>query len=83
MLAEKELYIADFYYRTDKWQHALVRYEKYLKEFPKHDQRPHALLRAGLAAEKFGDPSKKNTLLRQLISEYPNSKEAKTAQRIL
>lgn len=82
-LAEKELYIADFYFRTDKWQHALVRYEKFLKEFPKHDKRAHAMLQAGLAADKFGDPSKKNTLLRQLIKDYPNSKEAKKANGVL
>lgn len=82
-LAEKELYIADFYYRTDKWQHALVRYENYLKLFQSHDQRPRALLRAGYAAEKFGDPSKKNILFRKLIKDYPNSKEAKYAKGAL
>ncbi len=83
MLAEKELYIADFYFRTDEWQHALVRYEKYMKEFPSHNKQPHAYLQAGLAAEKFGDESKRNELLRSLIDRYPESKEAKKAKGIL
>ena len=82
-LAEKELYIANFYYRTSKWQHALVRYEKYLRTFPQHDQRPKALLKAGYAAEKFGDASKRNVLFRKLIKDYPGSKEAKSAKGAL
>lgn len=82
-LAEKELYIADFYYRTDKWQNALVRYQKYMKEFPGHEKQPHAYYRAGLAAEKFGDDSKRNELFRTLIEKYPQSKEAKRAKRTL
>lgn len=81
-LAQKELYIADFYYRTDEWQHALARYEKYLKEYPGHPKRPHAYLRAGQAADKFGKPEKRKDLLRKLIEDYPDSKEAKKAKRI-
>lgn len=83
MLAQKELYIADFYFRTEKWQSALVRYEKYLQEFPVHKARPRALLRAGISADHFGDPNKKNLLLRRLIKEYPQSKEAKKAKEEL
>lgn len=81
-LAEKELYIADFYYRTDEWQHALVRYEKYLRDYPSHDRRPHAFLRAGLAAQNFGNESKRKSLLRQLIEKYPQSKEAQQAKDV-
>lgn len=82
MLAEKELYIADFYYKTDEWLHALSRYEKYLREFPYHDKRSHAYFRAGMAAEKNGDQNKRNQLFRKLISDYPESKEAKQAKGV-
>ncbi len=82
-LALKEIYIADFYYRTKAWQYALSRYEKYLREFSSHNQRAHAYLRAGLSAEKLGDENKRNTILRKLISELPSSKEAQRAQRML
>ncbi len=82
-LAEKELYIADFYYRTQAWQYAISRYEKFLQEYGGHEKRAHSYLRASQAAEKMGDEKKRNTLLRKLISEYPESKEARKAQRIL
>lgn len=82
-MAEKELYIADFYYRTDEWQHAMVRYEKYLREYPGHNKQAHAYYRAALSAEKFGDESKRNSLFRTLIKKYPNTDEAKQAKGIL
>lgn len=83
MMAAKELYIADFYYRTDEWQHALARYKKYLNEFPGHDKRPHAFYRAAMAAEHFGKEEERNILFRELIKVYPNSKEARQAKGIL
>ena len=82
-LADKELYIADFYFRTDEWQHAMVRYEKYIKEFPTHSKQPHAYFRAAKAAEKFGDENKRKDLFRALINKYPDSKEARKAKGIL
>ena len=82
MLADKELYIADFYFRADEPLHALIRYEKFLKEFPQHEKRAHAFFRAGMAAEKNGDQSKRNVFLRKLVSEHPDSKEAKKAKGI-
>ena len=81
-LANKELYIADFYYRTDEFLHALVRYQKYLKEFPTHKDRPHAYFRAALSAEKEGKQPERNELFRTLIKEYPDSREAKRAKGI-
>lgn len=82
MLAKKELYIADFYYRTEKWLPALVRYEKYIREFPRHKKQPHAYYRAALAAEEHGDDSKRNALFRTLVKKYPDSQEAKKAKGI-
>ncbi len=83
MMAAKELYIADFYYRTEEWQPAMVRYEKYIREFPGHEKQPHAHFRAAMSAEKFGDDSKRSALFRTLIKKYPDSREAKRAKGIL
>lgn len=83
MLANKELYIADFYYRTERWKPALVRYEKYMHDFPSHKKQPHAYYRAALSADKFGDEKKRTLLLRTLIDRYPESREAKKAKGIL
>jgi len=81
-LAEKELYIADFYFRTNEFLYALSRYKKYLKEHPSHEKKPHALLRAAQAADKESNEAKRKALLRQLIHDYPESGEAKQAKGI-
>lgn len=83
LLAQKELYISDFYFRTKAWLYALSRYEKFLREYKGHPKTAHALLQAGESAQKLGEEKKRNTLLRQLINEYPQSQEARRAQRIL
>ena len=82
-LADKEIYIADFYYRTENYVSAIVRYEQYMKAYPHHGKVPHALLRAGLAAEKIGDGEKKSKYLREVIAKFPQSDQAKKAQREL
>ena len=82
-LADKEIYIADFYFRTENFLSAIVRYEKYMKAFPLHGKIPHALLRAGLSAEKIGDSEKKSKYLRELIAKFPQSDQAKKAQKEL
>ena len=82
-LAGKELYIADFYFRTDEWKPAVVRYEKYLREFPGHHKQAHAYYQAGIAAGNAGDETKRRTLLRRLIDKYPNTEEAKKAREVL
>jgi outer membrane protein assembly factor BamD len=82
MLAEKELYIADFYFRTDEWTPAVTRYEQYIRLYPGHQKQPHAHYRAGLAAEKAGNNSKRKALFRALIEQYPKSREAKKAKGI-
>lgn len=80
MLAEKSLYIADFYYRTKRYVSALVRYEKYIKEFPDHGQLAHGYYRAGLSAEASKLPGRKSTYFRYLIEKFPNSSEAQTVK---
>ncbi len=80
-LAQKEISIADFYFRTRAWRQALTRYERYLREYPKHRIVPHALYNGGLSAEKLKDASKRNILFRQLIKDYPQSDQAHRARR--
>ena len=80
-LARKELCIANFYFRTEAWRQALVRYEKYLREYPKHGKVSHALYNAGIAAKNLKNDSKKNNLFRKLIKDHPKSDEAVRAKR--
>lgn len=81
MLAEKENYIANFYLKKDKWESALGRYEEILASFPSSDLETKALLGAARSAHKLNDRVKTRGFIQRLLKEYPNSQEAKLAQR--
>lgn len=83
MLADKEIYIADFYFKQEKYLSSLTRYELFLKEFPQNKRVPYALLRAATAAKKL-EISDKTTLYKGLLlQQHPDSSEAKKAKRSL
>jgi len=82
-MAEKELYIADFYFRTKVFLSALSRYEKFLAEYPNHRKLPYVLLRAGLSAGMIDKGEKRSAILRSLIEKFPESPEAGEAKKVL
>lgn len=76
MMAEKEKYIADFYFKRSQWLAALGRYEDLYKKFPDSGFEPYALLRASQSADKLEDTSKSRAYLNLLKSKFPQSSEA-------
>ncbi len=79
-LAEKELYIADFYMKQEKFGAALRRYELCITKYSGmgYDPRAHyGAVKAAMAAE---NAEKKASHLKVLMSQYPNSDQAKKAQ---
>lgn len=81
MLAEKEMYIGNFYVKKEKFDSALGRYEELLADFPSSDLEPKALLGAARSAYKLNDRTKTRGFIQRLLKEYPNSQEASLAQR--
>ena len=72
-LAEKELYIADFYFKHNQCDSALPRYEGLLKSFAQLGYEPGALKNAGICSFKLGIPEKTRVFLGRLEKEFPNS----------
>ena len=81
MLADKELYIADFYFKQGKYLGALTRYELFLQSFPQNKRVPYALLRAALSAKQVEKPDRVTLHCQRLVSEFPKSSEATTAKK--
>jgi outer membrane protein assembly factor BamD len=82
-LAEKLLYIADFYYRTEKWLSALGRYEDLLSEHGGLGFEQRALLGAARSAKKNSDLEKVKKYVATLRDKFPESDEYKTAKQEL
>jgi outer membrane protein assembly factor BamD len=75
MLAEKEQYIADFYFKREKYDSALSRYEFLLKNYPNIGFELNALSKAALSCARLGDMDKARSYLKELSRQYSGSKE--------
>lgn len=76
-LAQKEIYIADFYFKEEKYAAALRRYESTLYKYPGLGYEPRALLGAAKSAKFISDTKKQELHKNTLITKYPNSDEAR------
>ena len=76
MLSEKELYVADFYLKQEKFESSLIRYENVLRKYSGYGFDPKALLGATRAAYKLSQTEKQKKYAQELLSQYAKSNEA-------
>lgn len=74
-LAGKEDYIAGFYFKKEKYDSALGRYEDVITKYPGQGYDERALARAAICAARTNDSDKARAYYERLTTEYPNSKE--------
>ncbi len=81
MLAEKEEYIADFYFKRKIFESALSRYEGLYNKFRGLGFDAKALSRASISAHRIGDTTKAKKYEEVLAKDFPNSSELKAAMK--
>lgn len=81
MLAEKEEYIADFYFKRSIYDSALGRYESLYKNYGGLGFAKKALSRIVIAAQKIDDTPKAKKYLKILEQDFPGSSELKDAEK--
>lgn len=80
MLAKKEIYIADFYFKRQMFDSALVRYEKIVTQFSEENLTSQALLGAAVSAFESGDREKGQKYISRLLNEFGQTPEAGKGQ---
>lgn len=80
MLAEKEFYIATFYFKRKKYDSALGRFQDLLRRFPNTELTARALKGAAISAHHLKDSAMAKEYLAQLETKYANSKELREAK---
>lgn len=83
MLAEKEEYIADFYFKRKIFDSALGRYEGLYNNYRGLGFDAKALSRATISAQKIGDTAKAKKYEAVLARDFPGSRELKDAEKEL
>ena len=80
---EARYYLADSFYQEGKYQEAGVEFNKLRLQFPKSILVPAGLLRQALCYKNQQQLGTYRSTLQKLVKAYPNSPEAKEAQKML
>jgi tol-pal system protein YbgF len=80
---EARYYLADSFYQEAKYQEAGVEFNKLRLQFPKSILAPAGLLRQALCYKNLQQMGTYRSTLQKLVKAYPNSPEAKEAQKML
>jgi outer membrane protein assembly factor BamD len=79
-LAQKELWVADFYVRQGKLEAALPRYDTVLREYGRTQAAAQALYQKADALTRLGRTGEAATLLKRLVDQFPASEWSRRAR---
>ncbi|MBE0501313.1 MAG: tol-pal system protein YbgF [Desulfuromonadales bacterium] len=83
-LAVNAIYwIGEAYYGEKQYEKAILQFQDVIHKFSKHTKASAAMFKQGLAFGALGDKGMEKTLLQKVVSEYPQSAEAKKAKTLL
>jgi tol-pal system protein YbgF len=80
---EARYYLADSFYQGGKYQEAGVEFNKLRLQFPQSILAPAGLLRQALCYKNQQQMGSYRSTLQKLVKAYPNTPEAKEAQKML
>lgn len=81
--AEARYYLGDSFFLEQKYKEAAVEFNKLRVQFPKSVLAPAGLLRQALSYKNQQQMTNYRSTLNRLIKGYPNSQEAREAQKLL
>ena len=76
-------WLGETYYSEKNYEQAILEFQEVVKQFPQRDKAPAALLKQALSFKELNDIKSTQYLLKNLVSSYPKSEEAKKAQQLL
>ena len=75
-----QFWIGECYYFEKKYEEAILEYDKVVKNYPKGRKVSSALLKQGFAFLMLGDKTSARAILQQVIKDYPNTSQERTAR---
>jgi outer membrane protein assembly factor BamD len=79
-LAQKELWVADYYLQKSNWLAAIQRYDVILKDYARTAAAPQALYQKAEALTRLERTEEARSALRRLVEEFPASEWARRAR---
>ena len=75
-----QFWIGECYFFEKNYEQAILEYEKVVKNYPKGNKVPYALLKQGLSFLKLNDKTSAKLILQQVIKDFPNTNQARIAR---
>jgi outer membrane protein assembly factor BamD len=82
-LAAHEWYVAEFYYKRQKWAGAAGRYQALVDRYPGSRHEPEALLKLADACLRLDEKHRARTALQKLIVSHPQDPHRAEAEQLL
>ncbi len=78
-----QYWLGEGYHATQKYEQALIEYERLLAEFPKSQKVTHAMLKSGYCLQEIGRTDEARARLSDLVRRYPGTTAARLAEERL
>jgi len=82
-LAAHEWYVAEFYYKRERWAGAAGRYETLVEKYPGTRYEPEALWKLAQACTRMDEKYRARTALQKLITRHPDDSRRAEAEKLL
>ena len=82
-VGQSYFWIGEIYFKQKDYENAILNYQKLIELPGWHPLKPTAMLKEALAFKAIGDKEVYKILLKKLLREYPQSKEAQKAKKLL
>ena len=82
-IGQAYFWIGESYFKEKKYEEAILSYQKLIELQGWHPLKPIAMFKQAQAFKALGDIEAYKILLKKVINQYPNSKEAKKAKKLL
>lgn len=76
-------WIGETYYTEKNYEPAILAFQEVIKNYPKSDKAPAALLKQGMSFKNIGDKKSARYVLNKLKDDYPQTEDAKKAKGLL
>lgn len=83
LVANAHYWLGETYYSEKKFDQAILEFQEIIKNFPKKEKVPAAMLKQALAFREIGDVKSARYVLKKLQEDFPLSDEAQKAKEKL
>ncbi len=80
-VANAYFWMGECEYNLQRFEEAILEYQKVISRYPKSNKVPDSLLKQGIAFAKLGDNESAKIVLNKLIKKYPKSPQVSVAKK--